>query len=496
LTFRRWLRPLVFVPILALLSLVAWGLSSPVGSAPDDDFHLASIWCGAGVRADACAQPADNPNARTVPRSLIQSTCYAGNSSTSAACQGAHFGTDPQVTVTTGRGNFTATYPPVYYFVMSAFVGPNVDVSVVVMRIVNAALFVALITALFLLLPFHRRATLLWATAISMVPFGMFLVPSINPSSWAILSAATVWISLVGYFESSGRRKIGLGIVATIATVVGAGARADAATYACLAIVVAVILTVRRDRRYLLEAILPIALTVVSVLFYFSASQSTGIGTPVPFNLGFAVLDFLDVPSLWTGAFGGWKLGWLDTPMLPIVWVSAFGSFCAMLFFGLAAKHRRKGMVVALVFAALWLVPTAILARAHLAVGSYVQPRYILPIIVLLGGVALLQERSSFVAPSRMQRIMIVGALSVANSIALFTNIRRYVTGMDVTGWDLDTHAEWWWTGLPVSPMFVWIVGSLAFAATLVLATAAWNPDGRLRTTGIRMSATPAGLDA
>jgi hypothetical protein len=115
---------------------------------------------------------------------------------------------------------------------------------------------------------------------------------------------------------------------------------------------------------------------------------------------------------------------------------------------------------------------------------------------VLLGGVALLQERSSFVAPSRMQRIMIVGALSVANSIALFTNIRRYVTGLDVTGWDLDTHAEWWWTGLPVSPMFVWIVGSLAFAATLVLATAAWNPDGRLRTTGIRMSATPAGLDA
>jgi hypothetical protein len=499
LTLRRWLRPLVFVPILALLSLVAWGLASPAGSSPDDDFHLASIWCATGVRADACAQPADNPTARTVPRSLTTVACYAGDNSKSAACQGPGFGTNPGRTATTDRGNFTALYPPVYYFVMSAFVGPNVDVSVVVIRIVNAALFVALITSLFLLLPFHRRSTLLWATIIAMVPFGMFLVPSINPSSWAILSAATVWISLVGYFESSGRRKLGLGAIATVATVIGAGARADAATYACLAIVVAVMLTFRRDRRYLLDAILPFALAIVSVLFYFSARQSTGIVSTKPFNLGFALMDFLNVPSLWAGAFGTWGLGWVDTPMSPIVWVAAFGSFCAMLFFGLGAGYRRKGAVVALVFAALWLVPTAILVQARMVVGEFVQPRYILPMIVLLGGIALVQRRSALLAPSVAQRVLIVGALSVANSMALFTNIRRYVTGLDVTGWDLDTHAEWWWTGLPVSPMFVWIAGSLAFAATLVLATAAWNPDGRLRFTnrtgGIRMSAMPAGLD-
>lgn len=479
--FARWLRPLVFVPILALLSLTAWGLSSPVGSSPDDNFHLVSIWCATGLRADACAQPTYNPAARTVPRSLLQANCYAGDNTKSAACQGRNFGTDPQVTVTAIHGNFNGLYPPVFYFVLSAFVGPNVDISVIVMRIFNAALFVGLITALFLLLPFHRRATLLWGTAIAMVPFGMFLVPSTNPSGWAILSAATVWISLVGYFESSGRRKLGLGIVATIATVIGAGARADAATYACLAIVVAVILTVRRERRYLLEAILPFALAVVSVLFYFSASQSAGIDSKVPFNIGFALMDFLNVPNLWAGAFGTWGLGWIDTPMLPVVWVSTLGAFCGMLFFGLGIWRRRKSVVVALVFAALWLVPTVVLVQARAEVGSFVQPRYILPIIVMLGGIALFQRRSTVMTPSTMQRVAVVGALSLANSMALFTNIRRYVTGLDVTGWDLDTKAQWWWTGLGVSPMVVWIAGSLAFAATLVLATAAWNSDGRLR---------------
>jgi hypothetical protein len=479
--FTRWLRPLVFVPLLALLSLTAWGLSSPVGSSPDDNFHLVSIWCATGVRAGDCAQPADNPNARTVPRSLLDANCYAGDSTKSAACQGRNFGTDPQNTVEATHANFIGLYPPVFYFVMSAFVGPNVDISVIVMRTFNAALFVGLITALFLLLPFHRRATLLWGTAIAMVPFGMFLVPSTNPSGWAILSAATVWISLVGYYESSGRRKIGLGIVATAATVIGAGARADAATYACLAIVVAVILTFRRDRRYLLESILPFGLAIVSVLFYFSASQSTGIESKVPFNLGFAVLDFLNVPSLWTGALGTWGLGSLDTPMVPAVWVSSIVAFCGMVFFGLGIRRRRKSVVVALVFAALWLVPTVVLVQARAEVGSFVQPRYILPIMVILGGIALLQRRSTVMTPSMMQRVAVVGALSLANSMALYTNIRRYVTGLDVTGWNLNAHDAWWWSGLGVSPMVIWIAGSLTFAATLVLATAAWDSDGRLR---------------
>ena len=34
---------------LALVAVgLAWSLASPAGSSPDDDFHLASIWCATG----------------------------------------------------------------------------------------------------------------------------------------------------------------------------------------------------------------------------------------------------------------------------------------------------------------------------------------------------------------------------------------------------------------------------------------------------------------
>ncbi|HEY0258766.1 MAG TPA: DUF2142 domain-containing protein [Lacisediminihabitans sp.] len=471
----------MFVPILALLSLVFWGLSSPAGSSPDDDFHLASIWCGAGERADICTQPDDKPDQRTVPQALLGGSCYAMKPAESAACQGRDFGTDPQKTMTTDRVNLPGgLYPPVYYAAMSVFVGSNVEVSVLVMRIVNSLIFVALLTSLYLLLPWHRRSTLVWATAITMVPFGMFLVPSTNPSGWAVLSASALWIALLGYFESSGRKRAGLAVVAALATVIGAGARADSAAYAGLAIIAAVILAFRRDRKFLLQCILPLVLAAICAFLYLSAGQSDAAPSAGGIDWGVAVTNLLGVPSLWTGAFGGWNLGWLDTALPPLVWVVTFGIFCGFLLLGLGIRHRRKGIVAALVFAALWLVPTFVLTQAKVLVGSFVQPRYILPLILILGGIALLQHRSAFLPPSRIQLVVTVVGLSLANAIALHTNLRRYVTGAEVGGWNLDARVEWWWN-LPFSPMFVWIAGSLAFAAMLVLMTAVWNPEGRVR---------------
>ena len=47
--------------------------------------------------------------------------------------------------------------------------------------------------------------------------------------------------------------------------------------------------------------------------------------------------------------------------------------------------------------------------------------------------------------------------------MALHLNIRRYVTGIDASGVNLDAGAEWWWAG-PVGPTAVWLLGSLAYA--------------------------------
>src|SRR3954462_6915241 len=113
------------------------------------------------------------------------------------------------------------------------------------MRLANAPLFGGLMTALDWALPRGRRTMLVLGTAVTLVPLGIFLIPSINPSSWAVLSGAMVFPALVGFFESSGRQRLLLAGLAALGVLIGAGARADAAVYAALAAVLATIVSGR-----------------------------------------------------------------------------------------------------------------------------------------------------------------------------------------------------------------------------------------------------------
>ncbi len=466
----------VGVAALLLIALASWALSSPVGSTPDDDYHLTSIWCGLGERPGVCTAGAD-AGERVVPRDVaVKAVCYAHKPADSAECQGKDFGEDPTDVTTTVRNNsFDQLYPPVFYFVMSTLVGTNVEISVVAMRILNAVLFVGLATALFLLLPARRRSTLVVSLAITLTPLGMFLIPSTNPSSWAIISAAVLWLALLGYFESEGRRKVALGGLALLATVLGAGARADAAVYAGLAVTVVIILTFRAKRAYLLSTLLPVGLVAIAVAFYAVAGQArasiTGLA-PHGDNsinlISLAVVNLLNVPDLWVGVFGHWGLGWLDTALPAVVWVGGFGAFCAALAFGFANVNRRKVIAAALVVAVLWLLPTVLLVQTRATVGGYVQPRYIYPLIIILAGLALLATRYDATTLPRFPVLLGVAILAGVHAVSLHTNIRRYVTGNDVGGINLN-NSEWWWN-LPVSPMAVWVIGSLAFGGALVLA--------------------------
>ncbi|WP_166784040.1 DUF2142 domain-containing protein [Cryobacterium suzukii] len=460
---------------MAILALSAWALASPVGASPDDDYHLASAWCATNVDTEQCGLVPEKSE-RSVPNSLLASPCYAFKSTESASCQGAMF-EDTNNFVTSDRGNFSGAYPPVYYSVMHLLAGSNIEVSAMLMRVLNILIFVGLTGVLYAILPVSRRPTLVWAWAISLVPLGMFLIASNNPSSWAIISAGTIWISLLGFLETTGARKIGLGLVATIATIVGAGARADAAAYAVVAVVVVLLLTARWDRKWILSTLLPLGLAALAAAFYLSTSQSTLVSSGLhsasdaaagPGLKSLLINNLLNVPSLWAGVFGTWGLGWLDTTLPAVVWVAGLGCFGALAFSGLISESVRKLLAVTVVLAAVWIIPTYILLKSETFVGSEVQPRYILPLIVMLGGIAILHVGGTQLALSRGQIIALVSALSVSNALSLHFNMRRYLTGTDALGLNLDTNREWWWD-IPILPMTVWIVGSVAFVALLLI---------------------------
>ena len=146
LTLIRRFRWIYFAPVLAFVALGAWAFASPIGAGPDDDYHLVSIWCSSGGSEDC--QPGSDAGHREVAETFPQISCYAQVATRSADCQELVWAGWDDGTVEIDRGNFLGEYPPVYYAVMHVFAGSDIQVSALAMRLLNAALFVALGTAL------------------------------------------------------------------------------------------------------------------------------------------------------------------------------------------------------------------------------------------------------------------------------------------------------------------------------------------------------------
>jgi len=464
----------LIIPLIALLTLFSWSFASPVGSTPDEAFHLQSIWCAGGTPTPSCGD-GPTPDTRSVADDLVDgSVCYANEPTRTPACQGEDFGDDlTQELETSSVGNFTGLYPPVFYFTMNLFTSDNLQLSVLAMRAFNSALFIGMVTLLFFLLPVQRRPTLLISFAATLVPLGIFLIASVNPSGWAIMSAGMLWIALLGFFETTGRRRVALGVFATVATVMGAGARADGAVYSVLAVAAVLVLQAERSRRFLLLAIVPVALSIVAALFFLSAGQSNAASTGLSLIRGgyskyvLIVENFLNLPSLFVGVFGSWPLGWFDTPLPAIVPFAGTMTLGGLVLLGVGTSYARKTVAVLGGVVVLFLFPLVLLYQSDSRVGDQVQPRYILPILVILLGVILLQRNGGALRVNWVQALLFASALSISNAAALHANIRRYVRGVGIGGGNLDVGVEWWWDAGP-SPMTVWVVGSLSFALVLL----------------------------
>lgn len=462
----------VIAALSIFVGLAAWAVASPVGASPDEDYHLVSTWCGQGVREDVCDEGADEVS-REVPSVLLDATCYAFNAGMSAQCQGEDFANSDSEPAMTARGNFSGDYPPVFYLAMSLFVGDDVSKSVIAMRLANALLFVSLMGATCLALPAGLRRPMIGAVAVTAVPLGIFLIPSLNPSSWAILSAATLMVTVLGYITAEERRRrVVLGALAAVSMLLGAGARADAAIYGVVAIGAAMILTIQRDRAVLRRMIYPVALALAAAWSFLAAGQSSAVAGPgndAGLSLGRVLAISLEIPALWIGGLGTWGLGWLDTAMPSIVWVFSGGVFAAVLFSAMSKWDLRRGLAIGAVGFAVYAIPTYIQLASGVPVGTGVQPRYILPLLTILVVVALVRLKGDAFRLSAEQRWIVVVALTIANSVALHVNLRRYVTGLGVpVSADLNDTVNWWW-GLPISPMAVWVLGTLGFGIGLAL---------------------------
>jgi hypothetical protein len=376
---------------------------------------------------------------------------------------------------------------------MNLFASTDVQTSALTMRLVNVALFLAFTTALALLLPRNLRVPLIAGWTITMVPLTAYLIASNNPGSWAVIGVGSGWVATLGWFRSQGRRSWALGALSFAAVLMAAGARTEAAVYAILGLGVAAFLAFERTRNYAVKLVLPAALAVLSAAFYFSSGYAsvaesglTGGVADSEVRDQAAVLAFnlVSIPQLWTGAFGSWGLGWRMEvwPGYAMVEFATLVVFIGLASLGIRAMYARKAVMAIALVATLYLLPLYILTTGLSVVSENVQPRYLMPLVVMLAGLLLLTKNDRPLTPGPWHIIPAMILLSVANTVALYTNLRRYVTGFDVERLSLDAGAEWWWPNLAIGPTALWLIGSVSFAVTVVLLGRAWLQEGRQHT--------------
>ena len=217
----------------SLIALMAWGHSSPIGSAPDDDFHMASMWCPPPISESGCKLYYNKGRLAGVylPSLIAKPNCYAFRPKVTGACQEKLSLTDSVRTERVNQGS----YPGPYYHFGHLFVTDDPVATVLRIRDFNAALAVVLIGAAVLVTRRALRPALAWAVGCSIVPMAMSIVPSINPSSWAFSGLTAFWMACFAMARASTlRHRLTAGAVAGVGAVVALVARNDSALYVFL----------------------------------------------------------------------------------------------------------------------------------------------------------------------------------------------------------------------------------------------------------------------
>ena len=488
-----WLLPIAF-----FIMCAGWAVTSPVGSAPDDDYHLSSIWCGQGDRANACETDPAYPNTRKVPRNVVDAAdCYRWLADVTAKCQYATIN-DTTMIWTERINDIQGLYPPGFYKVMSVFVGPNLERSVVAMRLFNAMIAALLLAAIMRLAPKGISSAAAVAIPATFIPLGIFITASTNPSAWTIMGIAGYWTFALAWLQwrrhddpenaavkgkSRDRRAILLAFGTIVCAFLAMSSRVDANTYVVLTTIV--VLTIngwKKARQTPRRFWTLVAISVIAIILYFTVSSATLLGAgdggvigDADSGVGLLLTNITQLPQLFQGIVGG-ALGWFDTAMPASVAFIGVLVVGALLYRGLAQADKRQIVAMAIAASALVFVPLAYLQQQRLNVGELVQPRYLLPLLTILVATAGLSFKpTQKLSLPKAPAISLGVLLSISAMVAYWANIQRYIAGQQHPLIEGTLPIKWEpLLGVPFIPVnfitaaatCVWLVGLFLWVGT------------------------------
>jgi len=490
---RRSRLALILAPLFLCITLLSWAVTAAPKGSPDASFHLGSIYCADGEDPTLC-MPTFQSNIRLVRDDAVGTSCYVRAPNDSAACIAEQI-EPPYRLKEAGHLNINGSYPPVYYRFNHTFVGDDADSTIVTIRVANILIFTALASLVVALVRPERRFAM-WATvAVTIVPLGLFTIASINPSAWSLYTPALAFFAVAGAFESSGWRRYALVGLGLLCVGLAAGARSDAGAYAILGVACATFLMIRVKRIRPLWAVGGVAilaaifwiLTQTSQFqyvagervsrFFDAITSGTFDGSQSRFDI---ISNIENVPSIWTGSLGTWALGSFDVKLPQFVSTLTIFAFGAMLIYASARIRWRGVLLTGIVFALMIILPVFILFQQEVLVGHWVQPRYIMPLLVLLMAIPAWHIAKGRVLTTP-QRWMFIVTLGVAQAFALRATINRYAYGND------EIIESSWWRDWAPGPRWVLLLGSLSFVLFLATVFLALSP--------VKNPQAPAGRD-
>ena len=489
------------------MALLTWALASPSGSAPDDDFHIANIYClhdSSTCRSDDWAWPGEvvywypNPSDRgpeyraarraypdlwrfEQPRAL---PCYVTNGGTwygpdaaePADCLNEE---DPTANRPASLDDL-GYYPSLYYRFASLFTGDTIRESVVHWRVLNVIAAMAMLAASLLLSAPRYRRPIAVAALTAAVPLGLFLVSSTNPSAWLLSGTAAFLGPAVTLLRERGSPRVLVvrTVFVLMCLVMMLGGRSEGAGHAAVLVLLALLLGLKAPRYVYATVVALGLLTVLVAVIVFSRSDTSKLGSiwdtfTAGLGIGAGTSSLWDAltanPDFFFGQAAS-RLGWIEITLPSSATVAIAAAFWGTAILGIAVMFWRKGVAIALVGGVLLVVPAALNVG-----GTAFQPtRYFLPLVYMLAFVFLVPDWGKWLPRwSSAQWIALGAALSIANSLSLLYLTVRYVSGIqpgttNPRSLSAAGTPDWWW-GAWLSPFWNWALGSVAFAVAVGL---------------------------
>ena len=440
----------LWIPISFFFLGSSWALTSPVGSAPDDDYHLASIWCAQGEREGVCLDTGLDPAKFVVTAGAVNSAfCFATKPEVTGECSASEL-TSTELILTERLNNVQNLYPDGYYRALSVFVGPDVEKSVYFMRLFNVLLTSILLAMLLKYAPRSIGRAALFAMVSTFIPLGLFVIASTNPSGWAV--SGTLFFLAFGLalmYQESWRswRTFVLALGVIVSGLMAVTSRVDSAAFTTLVVIlITVLVGLGRIRAQLPGFFIVVAVALLGMWTYFTVTPltgETGLGSNTPTPHLF-LNNLVELPSLIQGIVGGWPLGWNDTPLPALVAVTGLLVLGGMAVVGLSGISRNRAVAAVTAFAGLIGFPLVFMQTQGVGVDEVIQSRYLLPLLALLMFVIMLGNHlaETSVIPRTPAAAMGV-ALWISVNVAFWANAHRYSIGSDEGLFESNVNVVW-----------------------------------------------------